>query len=60
MGEQETDSGEFSVGETVKIAYVDQSHSNIENKSIWENFADGQELIMMGGKQVNSRAYLSF
>jgi sulfate-transporting ATPase len=60
MGEQKTDSGEFSVGETVKIAYVDQSHSNIDpNKSIWENFADGQELIMMGGKQVNSRAYLS-
>jgi len=60
MGEQATDSGEFLVGETVKIAYVDQSHSNIDpNKSIWENFADGQELIMMGGKQVNSRAYLS-
>jgi ATP-binding cassette ChvD family protein len=60
MGEQKTDSGEFSVGETVKIAYVDQAHSNIDpNKSIWENFADGQELVMMGGKQVNSRAYLS-
>ena len=60
MGEQETDSGEFSVGETVKIAYVDQAHSNINpDKSIWENFADGQELIMMGGRQVNSRAYLS-
>ena len=60
MGEQQTDSGEFSVGETVKIAYVDQSHSNIDpNKSIWENFADGQELVMMGGRQVNSRAYLS-
>lgn len=60
MGEQETDSGTFAVGETVKIAYVDQSHSNINpDKSIWENFADGQELIMMGGKQVNSRAYLS-
>jgi energy-dependent translational throttle protein EttA len=60
MGEQATDSGEFSVGETVKIAYVDQAHSNIDpNKSIWENFADGQELVMMGGKQVNSRAYLS-
>ena len=60
MGEQETDSGEFSVGETVKIAYVDQSHSNIDpNKTIWENFCDGQELIMMGGRQVNSRAYLS-
>src|SRR6187431_1836213 len=60
MGEQKTDSGEFSVGDTVKIAYVDQSHTNIDpNKSIWENFADGQELVMMGGKQVNSRAYLS-
>jgi len=60
MGEQATDSGTFSVGETVKIAYVDQAHSNINpEKSIWENFADGQELIMMGGKQVNSRAYLS-
>ena len=60
MGEQETDSGSFKVGETVKIAYVDQSHANIDpNKSIWENFSDSQELIMMGGRQVNSRAYLS-
>ncbi len=60
MGEQEPDKGEFTVGETVKIAYVDQSHSNIDpNKTIWENFCDGQELIMMGGRQVNSRAYLS-
>ena len=60
MGEQETDSGVFAVGETVKIAYVDQAHSNIDvNKSIWENFSDGQELINMGGRQVNSRAYLS-
>ncbi len=60
MGEEKTDAGQFSVGETVKIAYVDQSHSNIDpNKTIWENFCDGQELIMMGGRQVNSRAYLS-
>jgi energy-dependent translational throttle protein EttA len=60
MGEQETDSGAFTIGETVKVAYVDQAHSNINpDKSIWENFADGQEMIMMGGKQVNSRAYLS-
>jgi sulfate-transporting ATPase len=60
MGEQQTDSGAFNVGETVKIAYVDQSHTNIDpNKSIWENFSEGQELIMMGGRQVNSRAYLS-
>ena len=60
MKEQEPDGGEFTIGETVKIAYVDQAHSNIDpNKSIWENFCDGQELIMMGGRQVNSRAYLS-
>ncbi len=60
MDEQQPDSGEFATGETVKIAYVDQAHSNIDpNKSIWENFCDGQELIMMGGRQVNSRAYLS-
>lgn len=60
MDEQTPDAGSFSIGDTVKIAYVDQSHSNIDpEKSIWENFADGQELIMMGGRQVNSRAYLS-
>jgi ATP-binding cassette ChvD family protein len=60
MGEEQPDAGNFSIGDTVKIAYVDQSHSNIDlNKSIWENFSDGQELIMMGGRQVNSRAYLS-
>lgn len=60
MNEEKPDNGSFAIGDTVKIAYVDQSHSNIDpNKSIWENFADGQELIMMGGKQVNSRAYLS-
>ena len=60
MKELETDSGSFNVGETVKIAYVDQAHSNIDSeKTIWENFADGQEQIMMGEKMVNSRAYLS-
>ena len=60
MGEEAPDKGSFDVGETAKIAYVDQAHSNIDtNKTIWENFSDGQELIMMGGKQINSRAYLS-
>ena len=60
MGEETPDSGTFEVGETAKLAYVDQSHSNIDpDKSIWENFSDGQELVMMGGRQVNSRAYLS-
>ncbi len=60
MGEEGPDKGTFNVGDTAKIAYVDQAHANIKpDKSIWENFCDGQELIMMGGKQVNSRAYLS-
>ncbi|MBE7653215.1 energy-dependent translational throttle protein EttA [Tenacibaculum finnmarkense genomovar finnmarkense] len=60
MGEETPDAGSFNVGETAKIAYVDQAHSNIDpDKSIWENFSEGQDLVMMGGKQVNSRAYLS-
>ncbi|MDP3312910.1 energy-dependent translational throttle protein EttA [Lutibacter sp.] len=60
MGEIQPDKGEFIVGETAKIAYVDQSHSNIDSeKTIWQNFADEQELVLMGGRQVNSRAYLS-
>lgn len=60
MGEIEPDKGTFEVGDTAKIAYVDQAHSNIDTeKTIWENFSDKQELIMMGGRQVNSRAYLS-
>ncbi len=60
MGEETSDKGEFKVGDTAKIAYVDQSHSNIDpEKSIWQNFSDEQELVLMGGKQVNSRAYLS-
>ncbi|MDH7446493.1 energy-dependent translational throttle protein EttA [Aquimarina sp. 2201CG14-23] len=60
MGEETPDKGSFSVGETAKIAYVDQAHSNINpDKSIWQNFSDEQDLVMMGGKEVNSRAYLS-
>ena len=60
MGEETLDGGNFSVGETVKLAYVDQSHSNIDpEKSIWQNFSDEQELIMLGGQQINSRAFLS-
>ncbi len=60
MGEVEADAGNFKVGETAKISYVDQAHSNIDpEKSIWENFSDGQDLVMMGGREVNSRAYLS-
>ena len=60
MGEETPDSGTFEVGDTAKIAYVDQTHSNIDpEKTIWQNFSDEQELIMMGGREVNSRAYLS-
>lgn len=60
MGEEAPDGGTFDVGETAKIAYVDQSHSNIDpEKTIWQNFSDEQDLIMMGGREVNSRAYLS-
>ncbi|WP_422104736.1 energy-dependent translational throttle protein EttA [Winogradskyella sp.] len=60
MGEETPDKGEFKVGDTAKIAYVDQKHANIDaEKTIWQNFSDEQELVMMGGRQVNSRAYLS-
>ena len=60
MNELSPDAGTFTVGPTAKIAYVDQAHANIDpQKTIWENFSDGQELVMMGGRQVNSRAYLS-
>ena len=60
MGEQTPDKGSFTIGETAKGSYVDQAHSNIDQeKSIWQNFSDEQELVLMGGKEVNSRAYLS-
>ena len=60
MNELGPDAGSFTVGETAKVAYVDQTHSNIDpEKSIWENFSGGQELILMSGREVNSRAYLS-
>ncbi len=60
MNELSADEGTFYVGPTAKIAYVDQAHTNIDSqKTIWENFSGSQELITMGGRQVNSRAYLS-
>jgi len=60
MGELSPDSGSFKSGETVKVAYVDQAHSNIDSeKSIWANFCDEQDIIVIGNQQVNSRAYLS-
>ena len=60
MNQENSDTGSFKVGETVKIAYVDQQHVNIdENKTIWEQITDGQELVEVGGKKMNSRAYVA-
>lgn len=60
MGQESVDKGEFDVGETVKIAYVDQTHKDIDpQKSVYQVISGGQDLIRMGNKDVNSRAYLS-
>ena len=60
MEQEKPDSGSFNVGETVKIAYVDQQHAEIDlNKTIWEQITDGQEQISVGGKLMNSRAYVA-
>ncbi len=57
---EKVDKGDFEVGETVKISYVDQQHSDIDpNKSVYEVISQGNELIRMGGRDVNARAYLS-
>ena len=54
------DKGRFDVGETVKLAYVDQSHAAIDpNKTVYEVISGGNELISMGGRQINARAYVS-
>ena len=60
MGMEKADKGTFSVGETVKVGYVDQVHSNIDpTKSVFETISNGTEFIRVGGKEVNARAYLS-
>ena len=60
MGIEKPDSGTFTVGETVKIGYVDQQHVQIDpEKSVWEVVSEGNEQIQMGGRLVNSRAYIS-
>ncbi len=54
------DKGEFKVGETVKVAYVDQQHQSIDpNKTVWETISDGLEEMELGGRRLNSRAYVS-
>jgi energy-dependent translational throttle protein EttA len=60
MGLDKPDEGEFSVGSTVKVAYIDQSHAEINpEKNVWEVISGGNELIEMGGRELNSRAYVS-
>lgn len=60
-GQEKPDSGSFKVGETVKMAYVDQSRETLDpNKSVWEELSGGHETIQLGSREVNSRAYCSW
>ena len=60
MGLDTPDSGTFELGETVKLSYVDQQHKDIDpNKSVYEVVSQGNELMRMGGRDINARAYLS-
>lgn len=60
MGLEKSDKGTFEVGETVKIAYVDQQHKDIDpNKTVYQVISGGNDLIRMGNRDVNARAYLS-
>lgn len=60
MGQEKPTSGEFKVGPTVKIAYVDQTHKAIDpNKTVYDVISGGLENLMLGGKPMNSRAYIS-
>ncbi len=60
MGQERQDAGEFEVGETVKIAYVDQNHKDLSpEKSVYEVISQGVESFRMGGRDMNARAYLS-
>ncbi len=57
-GQEQPDSGTFKVGETVKIAYVDQSREDLDpNKTVWQEIADGHDIMTVGGYQIQSRAY---
>ncbi len=58
-GNENPDAGEFQVGETVKIAYVDQEHDDLKpEETVWQAITGGNELMELGGKQMNSRAYV--
>ena len=59
-GQEKADSGIIRIGDTVKLAYVDQSRDSLDpNKNIWEMISDGQDVIPIGNRQINSRAYVS-
>ncbi len=59
-GQEKADSGHFEVGETVKLAYVDQEHDSLDpNKTVYQSISDGNELMKLGNKEVNARAYVS-
>jgi ATP-binding cassette ChvD family protein len=57
-GQEQPDGGSFKVGETVKLAYVDQSRELDPEKTIWETISEGQEVIQLGTQEINSRAYV--
>ena len=60
MGKEAPDYGKFKIGQTVRISYVDQQHSDIDmQKTIWEQITDGQEQVDIGGHLMNSRAYVA-
>tara|TARA_B100001540_G_scaffold68341_1_gene61526 strand:- start:32 stop:1723 length:1692 start_codon:yes stop_codon:yes gene_type:complete len=60
MGQENADTGVFKVGDTVKIAYVDQKHAQIDmEKTIWEQITNGKEEVKVGGRFINSRAYVA-
>ena len=60
MGLEQPDSGEITIGETVKLAYVDQQHKSIDpNKTVFQTIADGSDWIRLGKRDVNARAYVS-
>lgn len=60
MGQEEPDQGEFKVGDTVEVSYVDQRHEDlIPDKTIYEVISQGEETIMLGKQEINARAYLS-
>ena len=59
-GQEKPDSGTIRIGDTVKLAYVDQSRDVLDpDKTIWEMISDGQDMIQLGNRQINSRAYVS-